>query len=110
MSDLQRRRRIVRIADALLLQWLGEGFPNPAEIIRDAVPKGARIVDAQFDQWNGPGDVVLLIESPEFDPVPAGERWPELHPVFRTIYPTAGTRGSFVHPDDWDKAVEGGKA
>lgn len=91
MDDLQRRRRIVRISDSLLIQWLSEGLAGPAEIVRDAVPENARIVDAKFDMWTGPGEVVLLIESPGFDPVPEGGAWPSLHPVFRTIHPTACT-------------------
>lgn len=102
MSDLHRRRRALWIADSLLLSWLQDGFPNVAKIVKDAVPKPARIVDAKYDAWTTMGpSLVLLIESPEFSPVDEGRPWPAIEPVFRTIYPAA----EFPHPDEWDKTV-----
>lgn len=100
MSDLQRRRRAISISSHLLLQIFQKGNPNPYEVIADALPESATIVDARFDQWSSYGAVLnLLVESPEFTPVAEGEPWPEVRPMFRTIQPA-----QFPHPDEDDKA------
>ena len=84
-----RRRKVLRFADSLLVQLFSKGIHAPYEVIRDALPDDARIVDLRFDAFHQPGHntLMLLVESEQFEEVEEGNPYPELCPMMQVTAP-----------------------
>lgn len=102
MSDLGRRRRVMHVSCDMFLGLFCKGVRPGYEVIADAIPDSAIVADVLHSGFTA--RMAILIECPEFDPVPEGSPWPEMEPVLREIQPTPAT---FPHPDDDDAAQPG---
>jgi hypothetical protein len=80
-----RRRKILRLSVPGFLAMVRGAFP-PAEVIADPVPADARVVDVRLAPWGLPETLEVLLESDAFDPVPDGEVYPVLSPMYRRTY------------------------
>lgn len=89
MNDRSRRRKVLDVSDSLLVQILAEGVHDPFEVVADALPADARIVDVRFSAFHQPGHntLELLVESAEFEPIGEGQPYPHMATAIRRITP-----------------------
>jgi hypothetical protein len=78
-------KRILRISDNLLPTLFSPGDHPRYRVDGDPIPKGARVINADFSFLRGSPAIFLLLESPEWDDVPEGCQIPEVVPQITEI-------------------------
>jgi len=83
---LTRRQAVLRATPELLVELCKrKGEPRSVAVTLDALPDDTRFIRAGQDAT---GDLLLVVESESFQPVPINERLPELPlPVFEVVWP-----------------------
>lgn len=91
-------KRILRIADALLLDILRAGKELHYRVSKDGLPPDVKIVDFRMEgHWRQQrGNVLLVLESEHWQPAREGERIPEIEPILETLYPREGDYLTFA--------------
>lgn len=88
MSENAKRYKTLIISPELLLELFHSGFhpPHGYEVIADAVPPDAKLVNVQHGVKHGwPSGIEILIESAHFEEVNEGADIPTLSPVIRSL-------------------------
>lgn len=80
-ASQRMKRRMLRLSPELLEDLLKR--PVPPGIFSEDVPNDLKIIGAQWEsQWDGPGTILLKVESESFEPVEPGASIPGWTPTF----------------------------
>jgi hypothetical protein len=77
-------RRILRISADFLPVLMGKG-KHHYSVQQDIIPDDCRIINATID-FRGPTQLVLLVESQEWEEAQDGSPFPEITPLFVNDY------------------------
>ena len=75
------RRKCLHVSDRFFADLFSDGS-RTFEVIRDGIPKDARVVDVRFDGFAR--KFAVLLESDEFDEAEEGTPYPQIEPIMET--------------------------